>query len=136
MKSKGRELTFEEEVQALLKTMPPMPWPEPKPKPAVLVQTSERMAAAIKTNPESLRVSAKDNAGVTIIERPWHKRPDRLPSDKRQYNTVEVIAVDGNGRPLRAQTKDAGLVQYEDGYQRSGVKHEYNPLDALRGKDD
>jgi hypothetical protein len=113
-----------------------MPKPEPKPKPAVLAGVSSKMAEAIKTNPESLRVSAKDAQGVVVIERPWHKRPDRLPSDKRKYNQVEVIEVDGDGRPLKAMTKDGGLVRYEGGYQQSGVKHEYNPLDALRGKDE
>jgi hypothetical protein len=131
------------DVEAILREHPELreawerrPKPRPKPQPAVLVQTSERMAAAVKANPESLRLSAKDVGGVTVIEKPWHERRDRLPSDKRQYNTVEVIAVDDNGRPLRAQTKDGGLVHYEGGYQQSGARHEYNPLDALRGKDD
>jgi hypothetical protein len=80
---------------------------------------------------------------VTIIERPWEKRP---PS------TTVVIEVDGQGRPKLAygfdrETQSYGTVQYEGGYgpptpntkaaeMRAGAKHEYNPLDALRGNDE
>jgi len=105
---------------------------KPKPRPAVLAPVSERMAAAVKANPASLRLSAKCDDGVTVIERPDQRRP---------LSHVTVIEVDANGRPLLVQTYDpttntAGLVKYEGGYERLGARHEYNPLDALRGRDD
>jgi len=111
----------------LLKNMPPITR-KPKSKLAVLAPVSDKLGAAVKANPESLRLSAKADDGTTIIERPDQRRP---------LSRVEVIEVDANGRPLLVQTYDpttntAGLVKYEQGYERVGAKHEYNPLDALK----
>jgi hypothetical protein len=87
------------------------------------------------------RVKADD--GVTIIERPEEKRPT---------SNLVVIEVDANGRPTLVYGYDReagsyGVVQFEGGYgpptpntkaaeMKAGARHEYNPLDALRGSDD
>jgi len=110
---------------------------------AVLAPVSDKMAAAAKANPESVRVSARADDGVTIIERPWEKRP---PSG------MVVVQVDGNGRPALArsynqETNSYGFVEFKGGYgpptpntkaaeMSGGARHEYNPLDALRSRDD
>jgi hypothetical protein len=128
--------------EAYNKPMPPITR-KPKSKPAVLAPVSDKMAEAVKANPESLRLSAKGDDGVTVIERPWEKRPT---------SNMTVIEVDANGRPLLAygfdrETGSYGTVQFQGGYgpptpntkaaeMRAGAKHEYNPLDALKGRDD
>jgi hypothetical protein len=116
---------------------------------AVLATVSEKMATAAKANPESVRVSARTEDGVTIIERPWEKRP---PS------AMVVIEVDKNGRPVLVRSYDQetnsyGFVEFKGGYgpptpkkpeelsereqlRGVGARHEYNPLDALKERDD
>ena len=116
---------------------------------ALLAPVSEKMAAAVKANPESVRVAAKDGNGVTIIERPWEKRPT---------SNMVVVEVDGSGRPKFVQSYDQetnsyGTVEFNGGYglptpkkpeelgenerlKGLGARHEYNPLDGLRGRDD
>jgi predicted component of type VI protein secretion system len=94
---------------------------------ALLAPVSEKMAAAINTNPDSLRLAAQSAEGVTVIERPDQRR---LPS------RVVVVEVDADGRPALVKQLD-GFVQYEGGYSPSaGAKHVYNPLDGLRGNDE
>jgi hypothetical protein len=129
------------EIAELLKKHPPPRELRPKRKPAVLAPVSERMAAAVRANPESLRVSAKAEDGVTVIER---------PDVRREPSRVTVIEVDANGRPTLVQTHDQGgygFVKYEGGYgpptpgtkaaeMGAGARHEYNPLDGLRRRDD
>ena len=107
-------------------------------------QPKERLAEAVKSNPQSLRVSAQAGNGVTIIERPDLRRPQ---------STVVVIEVDAEGRPrlvkqLNPETNTVGVVEYKGGYglptpkkpgelseherlSGLGAQHEYNPLDAL-----
>jgi hypothetical protein len=112
-------------------------------KAALCAPVSDKMAAAAKSNPESVRVSARADDGVTIIERPWEKRPS---------SNMVVIEVDANGRPVLAQSYDQdtnsfGFVEFRGGYgpptpdtkaaeMQGGARHEYNPLDALRSRDD
>jgi hypothetical protein len=108
----------------------PMPRVPPKPKPKLEVKTalSPKMTEAVKVNPASLqvRVSAEAADGTTVIER------------ARQTEIVEVLEVDGQGRPSLARrldctTNEWSLVEYYGGYRpSSGVVHEYNPLAALR----
>jgi hypothetical protein len=99
---------------------------------ALLAPVSEKMAAAINTNPDSLRLAAQSAEGVTVIEKPDQRR---LPS------RVVVVEVDADGRPALMKQLDAegnaGLVEYEGGYSPSaGAKHGYNPLDGLRGNNE
>jgi len=122
------------DIEEILRKNPPPPWPEHlrKKKQAVLAPVSERMAQAVKANPASLRISAKAEDGVTVIERPDQRRP---------LSHVQVLEVDKDGRPLLVQhydpaTNTAGIVKYQDGYAQSGARHEYNPFDALKGRGD
>jgi hypothetical protein len=114
MKNDGKKTNrwglTQEEVAWLL-TMDP-PRRKPKPVPVVSVPVSEKIADAVKTNPGSVRVTARDADGVSRFEGPL-----RNP----QHVTVRVDLVqevDANGRPV-----------YHD---RGGVVSEYNPIDRLR----
>jgi hypothetical protein len=96
-------------------------------KPKAIVTVSEKMAQAIKVNPESLRVSAKGADNTTVVDRP------------RRTEMLEVVAVDGQGRPSRVArvdcaTGERSLLDYVDGYrQLPSVEHVYDPLAALKG---
>ena len=60
----------------------------------------------------------------------------------RPREIVQVLEVDGQGRPKLAWvvdcgTGDAGIVEYRDGYRApSGAVHEYDPLAGLVRKDE
>jgi hypothetical protein len=109
---------------------------------------SEKMAEAVKANPESLRVSAKAADGdATLIERPGRKVVIPPP---REYVVegramvpspgvtppprTEVLGVDGAGRPARVWEMDRaaqteGVAEFEGGYrQPSGAVSNYDPI--------
>lgn len=66
---------------------------KPKPTPVAIVPISERVAQAVKANPESVRISARDSDGVTVFEKPQ--------SSARVTVRVEYVQeVDANGRPV------------------------------------
>lgn len=115
---------LEREFEQLMAT--PIPKAKPKPAPKVVAAVSARMNEAVKANPESVRVVAKTDEGVTLVERP------------RVLERLEVLEVDEKGRPKRARCYDVmtnswGTVEFEGGYrQPSGAAHEYNPLSALK----
>jgi hypothetical protein len=96
-------------------------------KPKAVVTVSEKMAEAIKANPESLRLSAKGADETTVVDRP------------RRTEMLEVVAVDAEGRPSRVArvdcaTGERSLLDYVDGYrQPNTVSHIYDPLAALKG---
>ena len=92
---------------------------------------SDKMTEAVKANPESLqvRLSAEAADGTTVVER------------ARRTEVLEVIAVDNKGRPSLARRHDVATnewttVEFDQGYRRSGVVSDYNPLDALKRGDE
>ena len=73
--------------------------PGSKPRERVLsddevVPISERVAQAVKANPESLRISARDGDGVTVFEKP------QLNYARVTVMVEHVQEVDANGRPV------------------------------------
>jgi isopentenyl diphosphate isomerase/L-lactate dehydrogenase-like FMN-dependent dehydrogenase len=99
-------------------------------KPKIVATVSPKMAEAIKANPESLRVSAKGADETVVVDRP------------RRTEMLEVVAVDGQGRPSRVArvdcaTGERSLLDYVDGYrQPNTVNHIYDPLKALENGND
>jgi len=86
-----------------------------KPKvPVVTLPVSEKIAEAVRANPESLRVSARGEDGIALVEG---------PRGNPAHVTVRidyVAEVDADGRPV---------------WPKARVVHEYNPMDVLK-KDD
>jgi hypothetical protein len=89
----------------------PIPKAKPKPVAVVSVPVSDRDAAVIAANPQSVRVSARREDGVSVLMMPQHN-PHHVT-----VMTDWVREVDANGRPI---------------WDRQGVVADYNPLDALR----
>ncbi len=80
------------------------------PEPVAVLPVSARMAEAVKSNPESVRLTARGADGVTVIERP-----------QRNSATVTVMVdyvseVDAAGRPV---------------WDHPGAVHEYDPYSRL-----
>ena len=105
------------------------PVPRAKPKPIeVTTELSPKLAALAKANPAGVevRVSARDGATT-------HVDPPRRPTE-----LIEVLEVDGEGRPALArridcETGDRSIVEFDQGYRREGVVvSDYNPLDVLK----
>jgi hypothetical protein len=96
-------------------------------KPKIVATVSEKMAEAIKANPESLRVSARGADDTTVVDRP------------RRTEMLEVVAVDAQGRPSRVArvdcaTGERSVLEYVEGNRQSNtVTHQYDPLAALKG---
>lgn len=98
-------------------------------KPAVVAVVSEKFAQAAKANPESVRLTARASDETVIMERP------------RRTEAIQVLEVDRDGRPALAlrhdfTTNERHLVEFDQGYRRSGVISDYSPLDGLRRRDD
>jgi hypothetical protein len=90
------------------------PLPRAKPKVAVVtVPLSEKDAAVIAANPESVRVSARREDGVGVLMKP-------APNSVVKVCVEQVREVDEWGRPI---------------WPKAGAVHEYNPLDALKRND-
>jgi hypothetical protein len=126
----GVILTEEEKQRILAKYSDPPPrrkQPLPKPKPALMTTVSEKLAAAAKANPESVRVSATAEDETVVVDRP------------RRSEVLEVLEVDAEGRPARARRYDTltgewGMVDFNQGYrQPAGAVSNYDPLAQLRG---
>ena len=103
---------------------------KPKPKLQVTAELSPKVAEAVKANPASLqvRVYAEAQDGTAVVERP------------RRTEAIEVLEVDGEGRPKLARRHDFATnewttVEFDQGYRRSGVVSDYNPLDRLKRGD-
>jgi len=95
----------------------------PRLKTKVVTELEGKIASAARANPESVkvRVTATDEDNVTVVDRP------------RAVERIEVVAVDGNGRAVRANRYDVGtgewgMVEFEDGYRKSGVESSYDPI--------
>jgi hypothetical protein len=95
-------------------------------KPKVVATVSEKMAAAIKHDPTSLRLSAKGADDTVVIDRP------------RRTEVMEVVEVDREGRPSRVRrmecaTGEVTVLDYVEGYrQPSVVTHVHDPMAALK----
>jgi hypothetical protein len=105
------------------------PIPRAKPKPIeVTAELSPKLAALAKANPAGVevRVSAREGT-ITHVDPP--KRPTEL---------IEVLEVDGEGRPALArridcETGERSIVEFDRGYRpAAGAVSDYNPLDALK----
>jgi hypothetical protein len=87
-----------------------------KPKvPVVTLPVSPKIAEAVRTNPESVRVSARGADGIAVIEG---------PKGNPNHVTVRVdlvSEVDAEGRPV---------------WPMAAAVHQYDPLDALGRRDD
>jgi endonuclease YncB( thermonuclease family) len=106
-KRNGWGLT-DEQVEELIRRGPPPI--KTAPTRVLTVPVSERAAAAVKANPEDVRIVAKASDGTTILER---------PAPNPHHVTVRVDSVrevDTHGRPV---------------YPEHTVVSEYNPLDRL-----
>jgi hypothetical protein len=100
---------LEREFEEMMAT--PLPKAKPKPVAVVTVPLSDKHAAVVVGNPESVRVSARRDDGMSVLMK---------PQGNPHHVTVRVDwvrEVDANGRPV---------------WDRFGAVHEYNTLDALR----
>lgn len=99
-----------------------------KPKPPIVAVVSEKMAEAVKANPEGVRLSVKAADDIVVIDRP------------RRTEVIEVLEVEGCRAKLALRhdltTNEKHLIEYEGGYRRTGVVGEYNPMDGLRRRED
>jgi hypothetical protein len=89
-------LTEKQIADLVAKWEPLLSKPKPKPVPELRARVSEKLADAARANPGSVRVIAEGGDGVTVIDRP------------RRSDIVEVLEVDGDGRPLRRQSPSCG----------------------------
>ena len=99
---------------------------EEEAKPKFVASVSPKMAEAIKANPGSLCLNAKD-AGGDVIDRP------------RRTEIIEVMdepTVDGKLRRAwrtDCATGERSVIEFVDGYrQPPGAAHVYDPLAALK----
>jgi hypothetical protein len=99
-------------------------------KPKIIATVSEKMAEAIKANPESLRLNAKDDDGP-VIDRP------------RRTEIIEVMdepTVDGRLRRAwrtDCATGERSVIEFDGGYRAPNVvKHIYDPFAALKEGDE
>jgi hypothetical protein len=96
-------------------------------KPKIIASVSPKMAEAIKANPGSLRLNAKDADDGPVIDRP------------RRTEIIEVMdepTVDGRLRRAwrtDCATGEWSVIEFVDGYrQPPGAAHVYDPLAALK----
>lgn len=107
-------------------------WPRTpkKPKPTVVAEVSEKVAAAARANPESVRVSARAADETIVVER------------ARRSEVMDVLEVDAQGRPavvrrVDAETGQPSIMQFVEGYRApSAVVHQYDPMAGLRRDDE
>jgi hypothetical protein len=75
------------------------------------VPISDLVAEALKANPESVRIAARTESGVQLVEGP-------KANDSRVTVRVDYVkGVDAAGRPV---------------WPEAGVVHDYSPIDGLR----
>ena len=112
MKPNNEKLSLEERRKLFYARLESGYYSRPaKPKvPVVAVPVSEKVAEAVKANPESVRVSARSADGVSVFG-----GPQRNPANVT-VRVEWVREVDADGRPI---------------WDRSGVVSDYDPL--LRG---
>jgi hypothetical protein len=84
--------------------------PEPAPLKVVTIPLTDADAAVVKANPESVRVSARREDGVSVLMRP-HANPLHV-----RVMVDSVREVDAQGRPI---------------WPTGGAISNYNPYDRL-----
>lgn len=84
---------------------------KPAPIPVLTVPVSEKVAAAARSNPESVRVAARTEFGEHVVEGP------RRNANHVTVQVDWVSEVDGAGRPV---------------WPAARVVSDYNPFDALK----
>jgi hypothetical protein len=83
---------------------------------------SEKLAKAAKANPEGVRVSVRAADDTVVIDRP------------RRTEVIEVLEVDGEGRPKVARridcmTGEAGMIDFVGGYRQPACAvSDYDPI--------
>jgi hypothetical protein len=119
----------EERKREILASVGAWPRTPKKPKPTVVAEVSEKVAAAARANPESVRVSAKAVDETIVVER------------ARRSEVIDVLEVDAQGRPSVAwrtdlETGQRSIMQFAEGYRApSGAVHQYDPMAALKRGD-
>jgi len=103
-------MTTYEEARRRFEERLKQPIPRAKPK-LIAVEASAPMVAAIKANPQSLRMSASATNGTTVFERPYRS------SDIVTVVADRVSEVDAGGRPI---------------WDRGGVVSDYDIFAVLR----
>jgi hypothetical protein len=99
---------LEAKYQRLLAEPLPRVTPKPKPTPVLSLPVSDKIADAAKGNPASVRVSARGEDGIAVVEGPRHN-PHNVTV---RVDWVRQVGPDG--RPI---------------YEGAGVVHEYNPIE-------
>jgi hypothetical protein len=85
--------------------------PQPKPVAVVTLPVSDKIAKAVRASPNSVRLSARGEDGIAVVEGP-RSNPHHVT-----VRVDQVMEVDAVGRPV---------------WPKTGAVHEYNPHDALR----
>jgi hypothetical protein len=120
----------EERKREILASVGAWPRTPRKPKSTVVAEVSEKVAAAARANPDSVRVAARAADDTVVVER------------AKRSEVIEVLEVDAQGRPaivrrVDVETGQSSIVQFVEGYrQPSAVVHAYDPLAGLRRDDD
>jgi hypothetical protein len=100
-----------EEAQREFEELMRTPIGPAKPKVDVVsVQVDRPFAKQVRENPEDVMVWVRSADGVSLVQKPlrvWHQE-------------MEERGVNAQGQPI---------------WEKAGARHEYNPLDALKGKD-
>ena len=120
----------EERRREILASVGAWPRTPKKPKPTVVAEVSEKVAAAARANPDSVRVAAKAADDTVVVER------------AKQTEVLDVLEVDAQGRPSVAWRTDLvtgqrSIMQFAEGYRApSGAVHAYDPMKGLGRSDD
>lgn len=97
---------------------------------AILAEVSPRMHAAVKAQPEKLRLVAEDEHGNAVIDRPYRRTEEVITPDR---TTIAVSGIKwgrgGFGPGLPAPAWDRG------GRGDELVKHQYDIFAVLREDD-
>ena len=120
----------EERRREILASVGAWPRTPKKPKPTVVAEVSEKVAAAARANPDSVRVAAKAADDTVVVER------------AKRTEVLDVLEVDAQGRPSVAwrtdvETGQRSIMQFAEGYRApSGAVHAYDPMKGLGRSDD
>jgi hypothetical protein len=126
-------MTYEEVLAnpptGLRKKRPPLPQPKPQRK-AVLAEVSPRMHAAVKANPEKLRLIAEDANGNAVVDRPYRRTREEQPISPDGPHTSAVGAIKWGRSGFPGPVWDSG-----GGRGDELVKRNYDIYAVLREDD-
>ena len=120
----------EERRREILASVGAWPRTSKKSKPTVVAEVSEKVAAAARANPDSVRVAARAVDDTVVVER------------AKRSEVIDVLEIDAQGRPSVAwrtdlETGERSIMQFAEGYRApSGAAHQYDPHAALRRGDE